>query len=129
MSDIPGFYYDVEKKKYFKIGAGFQPPKKEPVTLAKFSPIIDQTVNVTKMIKSAAIGQISTKRYKLDISKFLYQNDRFHTELPIGLHERLFIARVDYVLFWTTLFMFRAIFLIEILKILNYHIVTINYTN
>ena len=74
--EIPGFYYCPEKKRHFKIGPGFQPPKMKPKTLSELNPIErKRSINLRKILTNRLVlnGKIS----KNAITEWMLKNERF----------------------------------------------------
>ena len=74
--EIPGFYYCPEKKRHFKIGPGFQPPKLKPKTLSELNPIErKRSTNLRKILKNRLVlnGEIP----KNAVTEWTLKNERF----------------------------------------------------
>ena len=74
--EIPGFYYCPEKKRHFKIGPGFQPPKPKPKTLSELNPIERKRArNLRKILSTRQVANGKIRRQ--DVAQWSLENDRF----------------------------------------------------
>ena len=74
--EIPGFYYCPEKKRHFKIGPGFQPPKLKPKTLSELNPIErKRSTNLRKILTNRLV--LNGKIPKNAFTEWTLKNERF----------------------------------------------------
>ena len=95
MSDIPGFYYDETRRKYFAIGPGFQPPPKKPKILSDLRPIRRKVANIATLLRHRSIGRTDPAGSE-PTHHFQLQNARLGTEFSFSpelkLNGKMFVA-------------------------------------